>query len=147
MPLLNYTTTISAQKTMGEISVALAKSRAQAVMQEFDEDGNPSAISFGITTEFGILTYRLPSDAERVYKVICQDKALPYSRRNIDQGRRIAWRILKDWVEAQLAMIQCGQVDMEQVFLPYAQSPDGKTLYEKLKDSRFNDLALPEHAE
>jgi hypothetical protein len=145
MPLLNYTTTIGSHKTIGEISTLLAKAKVHAIMQEYDKDGNPSAISFRITTQFGVMTYLLPCEAERVYKVICRDEILPYSQRSLAKARMIAWRIVKDWIEAQLAMIQCGLVDIEQVFLPYAQAPDGTTLYEKLKAEKFAQLALPPH--
>jgi hypothetical protein len=144
MPLLNYTTTISAQKTVGEISALLAKAKVHAIMQEFDKDGQPSAVSFRITTEFGVLTYRLPCEVERVYKVICQDKMLPYKQRSLTRARMVGWRIVKDWIEAQLAMIQCGLADVEQVFLPYMQAPDGTTLYEKMKAKKFEQLVLPE---
>ena len=143
MAILNYTTTIEAQKTIHEISAILAKAKVQAILQEYDGFGNISALNFRVPTEFGIMTFRLPADAERVYKVICRDKALPYSRRNIQQARRVAWRIVKAWVESQMAMVACGMVDMEQVFLPYAQSQDGSTLYENLKARKFEQLALP----
>ena len=38
---------------------------------------------------------------------------------------------LKDWVEAQAAIIEAGMVTMEQVMLPYLEvRPDGTTLYQ-----------------
>ena len=58
-------------------------------------------------------------------------------------ARRVAWRILKNWTEVQLAMIAIGNVKVEQVFLAFAQRPDGKTVYEALMEERFNGLALP----
>lgn len=142
MPLLNYTTKISAIRTAGEITTILTRAKVQAILQEFDKEGNLSALSFRINTEFGLMSYRLPGEAERVYKIICRDKILPYSKRSLEQARRVAWRIVKDWIEAQLALVQCGLVDLEQVFLPYAQTADGQTLYEKLKEEHFSQLLL-----
>jgi hypothetical protein len=42
----------------------------------------------------------------------------------------VAWRITKDWVEAQLAIIESQMVTTAQVFLPYAVTSNGQTLYE-----------------
>jgi hypothetical protein len=44
----------------------------------------------------------------------------------------VAWRVIKDWVEAQLALIEANQVKIEQVFLPYAITAQGNTLYEQI---------------
>jgi hypothetical protein len=37
---------------------------------------------------------------------------------------------VKDWVEAQLAIIETRMVTTAQVFLPYAVTTNGQTLYE-----------------
>ena len=62
-------------------------------------------------------------------------------RANIDysqeQAARVAWRCLKSWVEAQMALIQIGMATMDQVFLPYVLNDEGKTLYEVARDSKF----------
>ena len=34
----------------------------------------------------------------------------------------ITWRILKDWVEAQMALLETGMVTMDESFLPYMVS-------------------------
>jgi hypothetical protein len=38
--------------------------------------------------------------------------------------------VVKDWVEAQVALIQSGQATLAQLFLPHAVRPDGRTLFE-----------------
>ena len=43
---------------------------------------------------------------------------------------RVAWRILKDWVAAQLAIVETEMVSLDEVMLPYLRSDDGRTLYE-----------------
>jgi hypothetical protein len=43
----------------------------------------------------------------------------------------VAWRIIKDWTEAQLALVQAGVAELAEVFLPYATHPQtGQTFYE-----------------
>jgi len=61
------------------------------------------------------------------------------------QAVRVAWRILKDWVAAQMAILETEMVKLEQIFLPYVETPDGRTVYERLAESRF--LQLPPGSE
>src|SRR5260370_31445109 len=69
MPLLNYTTTVSADKSVAAIQKALAKAGASAVLHEFDDTGNIVALSFRIkmpSPDNGgavhDISFRLPTD-------------------------------------------------------------------------------------
>jgi hypothetical protein len=54
-------------------------------------------------------------------------------RNREEQAHRIAWRILKDWIHAQISIVYTGQATPDQIMLPYMY--DGKrTLYEAYKD-------------
>jgi hypothetical protein len=139
----NYTTSISVEKTVGEISALLAEARAMAILSEYDQ-GFLSAISFRIKTEFGILTFRLPANIEGVHAILLRSKKIPSALRTKDQARRVAWRIILHWLDAQLAIVQAGVVKLEQVFLPYAQDASGVTLYDHLKDRKFGEYLLME---
>jgi len=140
MPILDYTTKVPAAKTVAEIEARLARAKAEAILKEYDSDGIVTALSFRIRTEFGVLTFLLPADIQRVYQVIVRDKRIPPSLRTKEQAGRVAWRIVKDWLEAQMAMIEAGLVDLEQVFLPYAQDATGRTLYELMRERKFQPL-------
>lgn len=130
MAILNYTTKISVDKTTAEIQAKLGKANAQAVMCEY-ENGIVSHISFRMNTPHGIMTFRLPANIEGVFSAM-QKAKLPRSKCNKEQAARVAWRIVKDWVEAQLAIIQAEMATVAEVFLPYAQQNNGKTVYENL---------------
>ena len=54
-----------------------------------------------------------------------------------EQALRVSWRILKDWVQAQMAIVDTKMVRLEQVLLPYAIMPDGRMLYERVREARF----------
>lgn len=142
-----FTTEVAAAKSIGEICGLLARGRAAAIMQEFDGAGNVTAIGFRARTAFGEMMFRLPADVLAVQQVLKdQWKARKIERRYaIDSmhARRVAWRILRHWVESQLALIEIGLVKIEQVFLPYAQNAQGQTLYEVMVEQRFGSLALP----
>src|ERR1022692_3406009 len=110
MGLLNYTTSISGEKTVGEIQSSRARAGAMSVLHDYDQQGNVESMSFKIQTQFGMIAYRLPSNIPAVAKVLeKQARAGKIPRRYIDdqaQASRVAWRILKDWMEAQLALIE-----------------------------------------
>jgi hypothetical protein len=140
MSILNFTTKVPVARTVAEIEAKLAKAKAEAILKEYEPDGTVSALSFRIGTEFGILTFRLPANIQRVYQVVVRDRRIPRSQRTREQASRIAWRIVKDWTEAQLAMIEAGLVELTQVFLPYVQAPGGQTLYELMREQKFQPL-------
>lgn len=152
MPLLNYTTKIDADKTINEIQRSLSKAGAMKVMTDY-EDGIISAVSFALKVNDQILGFRLPCDWRPVYAVLLRQfpiKPKPglygdERLKNIEhkeselrlQAVRTAWRIVKDWVEAQCALIETQMVQTEQVFLPYMMVNPNQTLYEKMADSKF----------
>jgi hypothetical protein len=137
--MLNYTTSISATVTVQEIQTLLAKAGASAVMVEYDGEQNVSAISFKVKFDGRDIGFRLPGDPVPTLAAIRQQKER-YRRSgqrfrapiDMEQAQRVTWRVIKDWIEAQLAMIEAHQAALAQVFLPYAVTNDGKTLYEQI---------------
>lgn len=138
MPLLNYSTQIDPNKTAGECQRMLAKAGASEIMMRFNGHGHPVALAFAIQTIHGPRQFQLPTDAEAVLKVLQRDK-VPPKLRNVDQAHRVAWRILKDWLAAQLAILDTEMVNLDQIFLPFMLDPNGKSVYELYAD---NQLAL-----
>lgn len=144
MPILNYTTTIEARKTALEILGILADAGARAVNLEYGSDRQPAAITFQVEIQGRAMNFRLPSRWEGVYKVLKDDPKIKNSYRTEAQARRVAWRIIKDWVEAQLAIIQAGAAELAEVFLPYAVNPrTGQTMFEEFQGNLL--AAGPEH--
>ena len=140
MPILNYTTQIDAEKTIAEIQKKLAKAGASAVMTEYDSDQLLCAVSFRMMCNGIMVSFRLPAQIDRIY-VLLQHQADRAKYRTREQAVRTAWRIIKDWIEAQLAIVEAEQAEMVEVFLPYAQNPTtGKTLFEQLSNDQFGLL-------
>jgi hypothetical protein len=128
MPLLNYTTSISSDKSIGEISKALSKVGVSAIMTDY-ENGLVVALSFRINMDDRQIAFRLPTDWRPVLTVL-QQQRVSRSLQTEEQAVRVAWRITKDWVEAQVAFIETQMVTTAQVFLPYAVTATGQSLYE-----------------
>ena len=146
MPLLNYTSKVPLFRTIDDIHRTLVKARAQAIMSEYDAAGHVTAISFKCPTAHGLMAFRLPCDVQRVSAVLnraVKAREVPQRLLNdADYARRIGWRIIKDWVEAQLALIETEMATVDQVFLPYAYTPSGETVYQHMLATNFSALQL-----
>lgn len=136
MAILNYTTRIDPDKTASEISRCLSLHGASAVMVEYDEkEKTVSAISFRIKVENQSMSFRLPCDWKPVYEILQNDSKVPRAHKDKNQAARTAWRIVKDWVEAQMALVETRMVTTAEVFLSYAVMKNGKTLGESMKEN------------
>lgn len=140
MAILNYSTTIDALKTVGEVEYILIKHGAKSILKDIAPDGSIGSLSFMVETPYGTMPIKLPVNVAPVLKVLESEKKKRNSKVKAtkEQAERVAWRILKDWVEAQMALIEIEMVKMEQVFLPYAiLGESGQTVFEKLESRQF----------
>lgn len=129
MPLLNYTTKVSVDQTVTELHRILTKAKAVAVLTEFDTQGRPDALSFRIMLNESPMHFKLPANVSGVTAALKRDRQF----RDEPHAHRVAWRILKDWVEAQMAIIEANMAELPQVFLPYAETNSGETVYQRIK--------------
>lgn len=142
MPLLNYTTQVPGVKSVGEIEGMLPSHGARRLVKDLDATGNIVGITFEVFHGNNVLSFKVPVKPEAVLKVLEREKQRNYRmRRNFsrEQAGMIAWRIAKDWVEAQMALLETEMVDLEQIFLPYlvVNVDTGKTLYDGMKERQF----------
>lgn len=126
MPIKNYTTKVDVYQSLGEIQGAFAKNGARKIMIDYDENGNPVGVTFGINTPQGSLGFLLPANIEGVLKVFAKQKI----KTDREQAERTAWRNIRDWVLAQMAFVEAGNVEVDEVFLPYLTDGKGRTLYQ-----------------
>ncbi len=139
--LFTYTTKIEASKTIAEIQENLVAHGAKSVMADYTDHGTIEALSFMIVTpEKKIMAIRLPCDPKPVYEVLkrqAEERKIPRGIVDEPQALRVAWRIVKYWVEAQMALLETQMVKMEQIFLPYAIVKGGRTLFEAMKEDKY----------
>jgi hypothetical protein len=76
---------------------------------------------------------KLPANVDAVQRVLEQQK----KRSDREHAERVAWRILKDWIEAQMAILESQMVQFDQIFFPYITNEEGMTLYEAYKASQL----------
>lgn len=124
----NYTTDIAASVSLGEIQGLLAQMGARRIQVEYI-DGYPDRLAFSLPTNRGVLSYALPANVKGVQATLQRD-GVRSGYQTMGHARMVAWRILKDWVSAQLAMTDAGMVLAEEVMLPYQITESGETLYQ-----------------
>lgn len=139
MALLNYTTSVPASRTIGQVQGLLVEAGARRIMTEYDDVGRATGIAFTVVTAHGERSFLVPVNADRVEAVLKRQRVQPRYQRP-EHAERVAWRIVKDWLEAQLAIIRTEMVTLDQVMLPYMASPDGRTVWELYQTQQ---LALP----
>lgn len=159
--LKNYTSNVPVSQTIYRIEQVLIKCGVSGIMKEYgSKNGGVVAVTFKIQTgDEPSMTVRLPVDVDQAHAALWLnyvdgDKLSPdgnslhwnTKKRKTkadfkDQADRTAWKIIQDWVEVQMSMIQMKQADFREVFLPYVW--DGRqTVYQRIAESGFKGLLL-----
>lgn len=141
-PPLNYTTTIPATRTVGQCQDMLGEAGAAAVAVIYT-DRVPSGLSFRLATAGGMRDFALPVNIDAVNHLLCTadypanvrpGQLSKYVTR--EHAVRVGWRVIRDWIEAQLALVAAEMVTLDEVMLPYLQVGGGQTLYSALEQGR-----------
>ena len=130
MPILNYTTTIDAHRTVTDVQRLLARHGARAIMVEYDQAGSPTGLAFEITRGDRPLRYRLPCRQEALLRLLRNDPGVRPAQRTPAQALRVAWRILLNWCEVQMVLIDAEMASVDEVFMPYALV-ENQTIYDR----------------
>jgi len=150
MAIMNYTTEVPAERTVGEITSLLVRKGARSISTEFTGEGELKAITFVMPIGGFPVCFQLPANVDGVARVMLTDK--PWTSRSHgtkeqfeakarERAKWVAWRILKDWVAAQVALIESGQAQAAQVFMPYAMQDDGRTMFQLFTESNQKRLS------
>jgi hypothetical protein len=151
MTIRNYTTQISVDKTIMEIEQILVKFGAQGVYKEY-KGQKISGVMFFLIKDNQKIPFKIPMNVEKsrsiMEKVVKEGKLgqkyLVEPLRS-EQGERVAWRIIKDWIDSQLSLLEMQFADPVEIFLPYAYNMvEDKTMYQKFLENKEKYLALEE---
>lgn len=141
-------TEIPPERTIAEVEAVLIQYGCNAVLKEYAA-GTIEAVSFRIKVGSSDIPFRLPCRWQVIASVFEKRKAGKWNytlsaetkKRCADHARRVAWRQILRWVQAQLALVETEMVKVEEVFFPYIQTKGGQTLYELHAD---NIAMIPE---
>lgn len=162
MFLKNYTSNVPVNQTVDRIEKTLIRCGVSAIQKEYGPSGEVAAVVFTIALpEAPKVSIRLPADKNAAQQALWlayadgdklseDGQALRWNahkkktRKDFrEQAERTAWKIVQDWVEVQMSMIQMKQADFVQVFLPYVWDGN-QTYYQRLKANGYRAM-LPEH--
>ena len=131
---LNYTTGVPVERSLQQIQKCLVAHGAASIIVNY-QDRDPTSLSFMVDTEHGRMPFRLPANVAAVRRIMLENRLPGYTVEV--QPARVAWRVLKDWVEAQMAIIESGMAPPEEVFLPYLVAEGNKTLFQVMQSRGF----------
>jgi hypothetical protein len=144
MPIKNYTSDVLARRTVAEIQEMLSEHGSTDISVRY-KDREPVAVWFVIPTKAGDQSFLIPANVGGV-RLTMQQQAQRGQIRNYlvtqEQATRTAWRIVRDWIAAQLAMVEAGMAEPTEVFLAWAQLPGRETTVWEEQQAR-GMLALP----
>lgn len=143
MNLKNYTSTVAPETSVNKIERALSRMGANSILKEY-KSGNLISIKFVVELNGNSIAFRLPARVETVFDVMWRQISKPQkgTKEKIeDQAARTAWKLIADWVEVQASMIYLEQAEVTQVFMPYAITKSGETVYELFKTGGMKMLS------
>lgn len=143
----NYSTDVPVDRTIAEIERMLAKHGATRIMKEY-AGITPIGLSFIIDTKHGPMPVKMPVRIEQVkvvFKLHVSKGLLEQKYRDgawaEQQAARVGWRILRDWLDAQLALINVEMANITEIFLPYVYSERlGKTVYDMFESGKLDRM-------
>ena len=135
MPLKNYTTKVPANRSVKEIQDMLQKHGASGVLMEYEKGtGRIASLSFKIDVNGQSMGFRLPLKWREAESVLCSQgvKRAVYDE---DYVYRVSWRIMRDWVGIQMALVELAMAKLEEIFLPYNIQKNGNTLFQNIMEN------------
>ena len=140
MPIKNFYTEVPVHRTVSQVMDILVRHGATEIMTAYSGDRQPIGLQWRVTAESGPLTFNLPVRAEAVFQLLTREGLLKTNPvRREAQAQRVAWRNVKDWIDAQMALLEAEQVRLEEIFLPY-MTLGSQTVYEALSGEGFKAL-------
>ena len=144
MKIKNYTSNVPAERSVIHIERSLVDHGAKNIFKNYSKDAGLEGLAFVIEINGKDYPFKIPARIARVEKRLLDQVKKPRNgtvSRIKDQAERTAWKILADWVDIQMTLIDLDQVEMMEVFLPYAYDAAKKqTLFDKVKEGSLKLL-------
>lgn len=137
-------TEVEASRTIGEITAYLVRMGANQISTQYDDKTRePIALYFSLTVRGNMIPFTLPARVEPVFNIINAGSHGRDKFKDMTQAKRVAWRQIYRWIQAQLALIETGMVTADEVLMPYIQVGPNETLYQRAVTGGFQKLLAP----
>ena len=136
MPIKNYTTIVSASRSIEEIQTALVDHGATGLAYDYEKGtGKIEALRFKLVVNKNDIIFSLPVNWRKFQEVLKQQEVNRWD--DEDYVYRVAWRNIRDWILSQMALYETQIVELPQIFLPFATDSKGSTLYDRVLTGQF----------
>jgi hypothetical protein len=143
----NYTSTVAASRSVQHIEDRLVSHGAMNILKLYEEK-SLIGIAFILNQNGKQLPFRLPARISNVEKQLRSEikRPRPGTLQHIkEQAERTAWKLLADWVDIQISLVELQQVQFLEVFLPYVYDySKQQTFFEKIEQGGFKQLTFRE---
>jgi len=140
----NYTSLVDVSKSVQHIESRLVKQGAKNIFKHYNDKKKLEGIAFIIAVDGKDVPYRMPAKVDQVERILRTAITRPRPetmKRVADQAERTAWKLVSDWVEINLSLIELGQAEFMEVFLPYVYDHGkNQTFFESMKQDGFKLL-------
>lgn len=125
-------TTVSVERTKGEIEQVIRRYGADGFMSAWE--GDKAMIQFRNQGRYVRFMLILPAPTERRFTHSARGmRTKAVATKEWEQACRARWRALLLVIKAKLEAVEAGIVEFEQEFLAHIVMPDGKALYDHVK--------------
>lgn len=140
----NYTSGVPAIKSIQHIEKRLLEYGAKKFLKDYGSDSKLLSISFMLFIDGREIPFRIPSNVEGCKKILLASiKHLRNgtAQRIEEQAERTAWKVIADWIDIQISLVELGYSDMLERFLAnvYDYSKE-ESFYERVKESHLKML-------
>lgn len=141
--IMNCASEIPVTRIIGMVEDVLLAMGAQEIQKRYSKGGNGVQICdmlifkvWGGSSAVGDVSICLPVNIPAAYDKLVNISYYKKKKQDwlIGQAQRTSWKIILDYLKAQLARIQLGQAETIECFLAYVYSAKtGNTFYRSLK--------------
>lgn len=100
---------------------------------DYAENGRVTAVTFALDCCGSLHGFLAGSTTRMASSVMAKER----TKCDDEQAERIAWRNLKDWIAAQVALVETEQATMDELFFPKLVDRNEKTLYEVFQNGQL----------
>lgn len=139
--LKNYSSEASESSIFEAIRKSLAAHKAKRIMFDYDDEGRATSIEFVVELGRTSYTFKLPARFEEAEPLVAEARkaarmGATSGEALSNQAYRAVWATIRDWVDAQMALIDIGASRIEEVFLPYLVVGEDRTLFEEFAEQK-----------
>lgn len=140
----NYTSKVSAERSISRIEKKLVDKGAYNIIKLY-ENKELQGVLFLYRIKGKETLFKLPARVDKVEKKLMEyynNPKTPSARERIKaQAKRTAWKILNDWIDIQMSLIDLEQLTFMEIFLAHVYDYEKKkTFSEELEEQEYKPL-------